>query len=713
MKKVKYLVAFIILLIVGVYITNYYTNIFINFYPKAPVNVMVKTEGKKIYVKNSDSEVFKAFEVKGVEMTSGIAGHYSTDYAVEKDTWLKWFKELQEMGANTIRIPTIFDDTFYNAFYEFNTQNEEKLYLFQGIQVSDYANNSKEDAFNNDFYATLKEDSISVVDIVHGRKIIASNSLKGSGNYRKDISPWVLGYIIGNSWNPGTMAYTNNNEDYNNTYSGTYFKTISDSTVFEAMLAKIMDEMVSYESLKYKKQRLISFYNDPQSDPFKYEVQYAKQLNKYNELDAERIQPTDKLESGYIATYRLYEFSPGFANYFTELQKLEVSKELRELDQNLYYEGYTQLLSSYHSMPVVILGYGFSSARGTESIEGPITEEEQGAALATTYKDIISSGCSGAIISTWQDSWDRRTWNTSYAVDVKQIFSWRDVQTDGQGYGLLSFDPGKSKSVSHVDGNLLEWDKKDVVLDNDSGTLSVKYDESYIYFLVKKDGLNENSNIYIPIDTTPKTGSKISREPLLTFERDADFILNISGRDNSKLLVHERYESLRANYLMLTKGDDPYVYYPIKNTKKFVPIHMIVKNTNLISEDMTENEIKLLKLFNTYETGKLVYGNSNPNSINYNSLSDFYYGDNFVEVRIPWQLLNFLNPAKTIIHDDYYENYGVEGISINKIYLGLSEIDQNSIIEMEAFKLNGWGRNVNYNERLKKSYYILKESWRE
>src|SRR5690606_37957720 len=104
-------------------------------------------------------------------------------------------------------------------------------------------------------------------------------------------------------------------------------------------------------------------------------------------------------------------------------------------DNKLYYDGYTQLLSNYHSMPVVISGYGYSSSRGTESIEGPITEEEQGEALAATYKDIIVSGCSGAFISTWQDTWERRTWNTSYSVDVNQTFRWRDVQTDGQGYG--------------------------------------------------------------------------------------------------------------------------------------------------------------------------------------------------------------------------------------------------------------------------------------
>ena len=31
-----------------------------------------------------------------------------------------------------------------------------------------------------------------------------------------------------------------------------------------------------------------------------------------------------------------------------------------------------------------------------------------------------------------------------------------------------------------------------------------------------------------------------------------------------------------------------------------------------------------------------------------------------MEIKIPWQLLNFSNPAEMQIHDDYYENYGRE-----------------------------------------------------
>lgn len=710
MKKFIIMAIMLVLCLLGLRYAVYYGGFYIDFHPDAAVTVQSKTSGKTIYINNQDGE-YKPFLIKGVDLASSTAGYYATDYAVDGETWLRWFAQIQEMGANTIRIYTIYNDTFYNTFYEYNSGREEPLYLLQGIQVSDYANNSGQDAYSRDFYGTLKEDSLDAVDVVHGRKSITLNRMKGSGNYRKDVSSWVLGYIIGSEWNAGTIAYTNHNRSHMMSYEGNYFRTAADATAFDVMLAKIMDDMVSYESKKYKAQRLISFINDPQNDPFVYEEFYAKQLGKYNHLNAENILPTDSLKSGYFASYRLYEFCPGFAKYFSVAQKEGLSGVLKALNQELYYEGYTQLLASYHSMPVVITGYGFSSARGTDDIDGPLTEEEQGQALLSTYEDIVKSGCSGAVLSTWQDSWERRTWNTSYAVDVTEVYRWHDIQTDGQGYGLLSFDPGEKESASYVDGDPSEWVEGDQVLSSGGATLSARYDERALYLLIEKEGLTEQTPLYIPIDTTPKSGSKLSQNPKLTFKREADFLLCLAGRYDSRLLVQARYESLRENYLMQIKREDPFVSFPAKDSPEFVPVRMICRNKKLVTEDMTDSEIMAASLFDTYETGKLVFGNGSPDSSDYNSLADFYYGPGFVEIRIPWQLLNFTNPADMKIHDDYYENYGVEGIRISELYLGYCEPDQENPAPMASMQLKGWGDKVSYHERLKRSYFILKESW--
>ncbi len=710
----KFVIAAVLLglIFLGLRYSVYYRGYYIDLDPDMPVTVQQKIENKTIYIANEEGE-YDAFIIKGVDLASSIPGHRANDYMVDSETWQRWFAQIQEMGANTIRIYTIYNDVFYNAFYEYNAGREKPLYLLQGIQVSDYANNSSQDAYSSEFYGLLKKDAMDAVDVIHGKKNISINSMKGSGTYRKNVSPWVIGYLVGNEWNSGTIAYTNQNSSYETSYEGTYFTTTKEATAFEAMLAKVMDDMVSYESNKYKMQRLISFVNDPQNDPFEYELFYARQLDKFNHMDAEHIVPTGELKSGYFASYRLYEYRPEFMKYLKNEQNEKITAILQDINQDYYYDGYTKLLADYHSIPVVITSYGFSSSRGTDEVEGPMTEVEQGQAIIATYHDIVASGCNGAFINSWQDSWERRTWNTAYAVDVMESYRFHDKQTIGQGYGLLSFDLGSLEDTTYVDGDASEWSKKDQVMNNEEGSISVRYDAAYLYLLVEKKGLSENTPIYLPIDTTPKSGSTRSDKLKLNFEREADFLLSFDGRNNSRLLVQARYESVRANYLTQITGEDPYVSYPDKESNEFVPIQMICKNDKLMSEHMTVEEVEKVRLYDTHETGKLTLGNGNPNSKEYNSLADFCYGTDLVEVRIPWQLLNFYNPADMLIHADYYQNYGIEGIKTEELYVGLGEPNRKQPMPMAKVKLSGWHGKISYHERLKQSYYIVQESWGE
>ncbi len=62
-----------------------------------------------------------------------------------------------------------------------------------------------------------------------------------------------------------------------------------------------------------------------------------------------------------------------------------------------------------------------------------------------------------------------------------------------------------------------------------------------------------------------------------------------------------------------------------------------------------------------------------------------------IEIRIPWQLLNFSNPSQGRIHDDYYQHYGVSEIAIDSIRLGLGEWKR-EYIRMENYRLEKWNR---------------------
>lgn len=711
MKRFMIVSVALVLCLLGLYFAVYYGGLYVDFRPDLPVEATVKTDGKTILVQTESGIAFEPFTVRGVNLPSSLPGHTSSDFAVEEETWLRWFRWIQEMGANTIRIYTIYDDTFYNAFYRFNTEAESPLYLLQGLQVSDYANNAGGDAYAPSFYAALRQDALDAVDVVHGRKNILLNRMKGSGSYRRDVSPWVLGYVVGNEWNAGTIAYTNHNRENDAAFVGDYFYTTEDATAFEVLLAKVLDGMVGYESAKYKTQKLVSFQNDPENDPFVYEETYARQLGKFNQLDAAHLKTTEKLRSGFFAAYRLYEYCPDFAQYLAEPQKAALGGALDRLDASLYNQGYTQLLSEYHTVPVVITGYGFSSSRGTDTADGPLTERQQGERLMRTYEDIVRSGCGGACIDTWQDVWERRTWNTSYAVDVTNASYWHDVQTDGQGYGLLAFDPGKETSVCYVDGDRTEWSRDDQILSRDGLTLSARYDERSLYLLVEQEGLTERTALILPMDVTPRSGSKRSAAPAASFEREADFLLCLNGRTDSRLLVQARYEALRENYLMQTAGEDPFVEYPAKDAPEFVPIRMILQKHKLVPPEASEQALLEAKLSDTFETGRLRYGNGNPASGAYHSLADFCYGDGFVEVRIPWQLLNFRNPAKMEVHDDYYAHYGVEGLPIRALYVGVGAAGGREPIAMSPLALQGWRESVTVHERLKQSYEVVRESW--
>ena len=134
----------------------------------------------------------------------------------------------------------------------------------------------------------------------------------------------------------------------------------------------------------------------------------------------------------------------------------------------------------------------------------------------------MAAGSAGSCAFTWQDEWFKRTWNTMHAVDLDNTPYWSDYQTNEQYFGLLTFDPGEEESVCYVDGDASEWSEEDVVLETDQGALSMKYDEKFLYFYVL--GVDpEAETLYIPIDTTPKTGSTYCENYSLTFERPLRF----------------------------------------------------------------------------------------------------------------------------------------------------------------------------------------------
>lgn len=687
---------------------------YIDFNPDEPVTTFLKTDNMSIYIDKGKG--YEELIIKGVELDSAIPGYFSTDYKADEKTYLRWLELIAGMGANTIRVNQVMDDIFYNTFYEFNKNREEPLYLLQSIWVTDYAQNSHNSAYSREFFQTLKDNCRTAVDVIHGNRSISLGRTSGSGNYKKDVSPWTLGYIVGTTWFSYTIAYTDDKDYQKINYSGQYIYTANNSSAFENLLAEVLDGIMSYESKKYKQQRLVSFISEPSTDPFEYLYNINIQIDKIAKIDANNIKLTPKVVSGFFASYRMYSYFANFSDSLADTEKTRLGKHLKQIDKSTIYDGYIHMLNHYHTYPVLVTSYGFSSSRGIENNDvGRLTEYQQGETLAETYSHMISVGCCGAIISSWQDVWSQRTWNTLHSVELTKAIYWSDYQTVDQFYGLMTFDPGIDESVCYVDGDISEWNENNIVVNNSNISLSMKYDEKFIYFLVNKKDFSENDIILIPVDTTPKTGSNYCEEYNSEFQRQSDFLIVLNGRNNSRVLVQQRYDVTRAMHEKSITGIEPYVEVPNKTTPVFNKMRLILKkqyDPAINIEILTEQELFKLNLYKTFETGKLTYGNANPKSKEFNSLSDFIFRNDYIEIRIPWQLFNFSDPSEMIIHDDYYENYGVENIGIKEMYVGVGTT--NSIfkyIPMEKFPLKGWGNNVTYHERLKQSYYIIKKLW--
>ncbi len=703
----RFLTAATVLLaiVLGSYYAVYYNGFYLHLGEREEaLDIPFRTEGPQL--QRRDGQGYTGLTLRGVDVSASFPGHYATSYDAEEGDYLRWLEAIGEMGANAVRVTSVMDDDFYNALYAYNISHDSPLYLLQGTNISYEVGNGAEDSYTEEFMGMLLKNGKSLIDIIHGQKNLPGVGIQSGGVYRRDISTWVAGILIGTEWYPDTISYTDHNTVRSGIYEGSYFRTAEGASPFEAAMAQIMDGITAYETDKYHEQRPIGFLCDPSCDFLEYEEVYARQLQKHARVDPEHVVPQPAMKAGNFAAYRLFDFCDSFAERLSAGQRQAIAPLLVGLPTDQPYGGYLELLSRYHTMPVVAAGYGFSSSRGAlVQDRPPLREREQGEHLAEVSRVLEDDGWAGGFISTWQDTWERYSWNTIFAAVHTENYMWHDLQTDGQGYGLMAFAPGE-EPVCVLDGDAAEWSGQDLLLERDSLRLSARYDAEGLYLLL--EGADPETAVYLPLDISPEVGSRRSDRPPLAFQRDADFLLCINGRENSRLLVQERCDPLRERFLYETTGDDPFLSFPEKDSGAFIPLYMVVRNPLLV--DILNPETRALQRLGMWETGRLVHGNGDSEAANYNSLADFCFGENCVEIRLPWLLLNVGDPSSMLVHRDYYQHYGVEFLQIQRLWIGVSRGGERDKIPMSALKLKGW-KTVDYRERLKESYYIMQKCW--
>ncbi|WP_083258720.1 hypothetical protein [Cellulosilyticum sp. I15G10I2] len=672
------------------------------------LSYIAKTQGKDFYI-HTNGTWEKKF-LKGVNIGAAKPGAFPGELAITKDEYLRWFKYISEMNAEVIRVYTTLKPDFYDALYLYNKTAKKPLYLIQGVWVKEEDIETLKDAYadhekiKNEFI----KDASDLADIIHGNAILPERKGFASGTYNSDISQYVIGWILGIEWDPEFVENTNNNHADKKSYEGEYLFT-EGASPFEVFLCEVGDKVLAYEAKKYNMVRPLSYANWPTTDMLKHPNEPLENEDRA-EVNIEHIKPHKSLKTGVFASYHIYPYYPDFMNY----QREYVSFKDDSGKVNTY-KAYLRDLMRQHTIPVMVAEFGVPASRGMAHInihmgynQGKLDEAEQGRIVGKLLQDIYDEGYCGGLVFAWQDEWFKRTWNTMDLDLPDSRPYWSNPQTNEQQFGLLAFEPGAEESICYVDGDIDEWQNEKPVYEDDGIKLFAKSDEKYMYLMADtKDFDFDKDKIVIPIDTIGGQGNEVDKLNNLKFTRAVDFILMIDGMENSRIQVDAYYDSFHYMYPKQFELEIPDIPFGNKGSGIFIPQYLCLSRGFVLPQDGT------IVPFSKYETGLLTYGNAHPKKENYNSLSDYYVKEGKVEIRIPWQLLNVMDPSKKSIIGDLYKNKGIEAEQTKGFYFGAAIIRQNEPvdkIEMSFYSWEPWDEPT-FHERLKPSYYSLKDTF--
>ncbi|MGG0177876.1 hypothetical protein [Gottfriedia acidiceleris] len=757
-NKKKWLILLMLCLMIGVALILFHqtktskVSKKVNTYTYKTKNITIPAQiGKNYFQLFDEAKTPHDLLLKGVNLGIAKPGHFPGETAITKAEYLRWLKEIGKMHANVIRVYTLHPPAFYDALFEYNQKTIHPLYLIHGVWLNEEKINSLGDIYNEGLTKEFQHDIRETVDVIHGKAQIPQKLGHASGKYHSNISKYVIGWILGIEWDPNMMKTTNDKHRGTVDFNGQYFQT-NHASPFEVWLAGMLDNTVKYETEKYAWQRPISFANWVTTDPIHHPNEPMGNEDMVS-LDPNHVKSKSTLFSGYFASYHVYPYYPEFLNY-----ELSYTNYIDSRGKKNSYAGYLHDLRKVHTMPVLISEFGVPSSRGMTHRnrygwnQGFHNETEQGQINSHLFEDIQTEQMAGGIVFSWQDEWFKRTWNNMKLDDPERRPFWSNVQTSEQQFGLLSFDPNSSKNVITVDGDPNDWKKNKIKsanmknanfinsLDQNDNERKLKNwsmssDERSINFLLNFEKTKQpfdwsKTGVMLLLDTIPDQGQhQLPFDKAVKTENGIDFVIDLNGPNDSHVLVDSYYDPFYFEYANLLH------YAPIEpnvNMKDNGIYHKIMLGLNrpLVIPNLNGKSLNLP--LESYETGKLMFGDGNPLHKDFNSLTDVSLNEknHVLEIRIPWQLLNVRDPSTQEIMGDIWKSGLESHKKIKKIQvavltyrptesnkeLSYSTVRQkNGTLYMNDFYSYTWNKwdKPTYHERLKQSYYILRDTFQK
>lgn len=696
-----------------------------------------KTEGTRFLQYGENGQWSEMF-VKGVNLGATVPGHFPGALPATEEDYLRWFKQIDEMGANVIRLYTVHNPVFYSALVKYNRDREDDpLYFMQGIWSPEEQLIEQKDAYADNILQAFEDEIQKAVAAVYGDVTVEAKHGASSGEYKTNAGKYLMAWHVGTEWDPSMVKNTNEKHKKAVRYKGTHFSAAEEASPFESWLAGLLDYTAVQEQ-KYGWQHPVTFTNWVTTDILEHpgEPLYEEDMVS---VDARHIKPVN-WNAGYFAAYHVYPYYPDFFRTDKSLRTISDGKG----GYNTYKAYLRKLKAEFTDMPVMVTEYGVPSSMGISHHgpggrdQGGHDEEEQGQINVSLTKDIYDEGYSGAILFMWQDEWFKKTWNTmQFELPADRRAYWLNVLTNEKMFGVLAMEPGKANRLT-IDGNLSDWDK---LGEGEAKpwegkapgikSMRLTHDEAYLYIgmELEQNFDPKNSKLYIGGDTIPGGDQPVKELAGRTLDGGGLETLIELGKDSeSQVKIASSYDFHQRLY-----GKEGYWMLPdeeeeAKKDKTPASFHPWKLGISLL---MNPPDTRHAHPFVDEKVGYLKRGSSSPESEDFNSLTAWQYNGNVVEMRIPWMLLGFADPSSLQVIDyspledrRTFKTARADGIrlvpwiaeregkqagsgggSAKAAEPGAQAIHLQDIV---PYAWEPW-ETVQYTERLKKSYYAMKE----
>lgn len=408
--------------------------------PEVTSDTIFRIKDKEIYLSGTDEPFF----VKGLNFGAALPNQYFTEFPKDKTLYLKWFSQMKGMHVNTIRIYTLMPPVFYEALYTFNQTQSEPLYLLQEIWPEE--NPTLGNYLADDYNYIYHQEIAYVVNAIHGNENIPERLYRAYGLYQYDVSPYLLGYLVGRELEPEEVAATDTlNEGYR--FKGDYFFGDAIATPTENWLASACDYTLEM-SAAYGSLPLVGIVNWPTLDPMEHDSErpsgdgLLKAFNDRETVNIDHISITDPEKSvGFFGAYHIYPNYPDFMN------NDEHYDAYYDDEGRFRYGGYlSEFMAQHKKYPAIVAEYGLSTSMVTSHFNpdgynhGGLNERQQGEGIIRMTKAIVNEGYSGAIIFEWMDEWAKKTWTTEpFMIPYLNNPYWHNLLDPEQNYGILQY----------------------------------------------------------------------------------------------------------------------------------------------------------------------------------------------------------------------------------------------------------------------------------